>query len=150
MKANYAIEAGDVRVIRPLVYCREKATRDFSIKSSLPIINENCPACFEQPKERARIKKLLAQEESMVPSLFNNLRKALVPLMHDETYVAMQNVIRNVDRNEQLGKTKPKSSIINAEDNDDNDATEDTVSAERENGGLCSINGYCPPCFELA
>jgi tRNA 2-thiocytidine biosynthesis protein TtcA len=50
MKANYKIEAGDVRVIRPLVYVREKATRDFSQSVQLPIINENCPACFEQPK----------------------------------------------------------------------------------------------------
>lgn len=50
MKANYSIEAGDVRVIRPLIYVRELMTRDFSQASQLPIINENCPACFEQPK----------------------------------------------------------------------------------------------------
>jgi tRNA(Ile)-lysidine synthase TilS/MesJ len=50
MKANYKIEAGDVRVIRPLVYVREHSTRDFSQQAKLPIINENCPACFEQPK----------------------------------------------------------------------------------------------------
>lgn len=50
MKANYKIEAGDVRVIRPLIYVREHMTRDFSQTSKLPIINENCPACFEQPK----------------------------------------------------------------------------------------------------
>jgi tRNA(Ile)-lysidine synthase TilS/MesJ len=50
MKANYTIEAGDVRVIRPLIYVREQATRDFSQACQLPIINENCPACFEQPK----------------------------------------------------------------------------------------------------
>jgi tRNA(Ile)-lysidine synthase TilS/MesJ len=50
MKANYQIEAGDVRVIRPFIYVRETTTRDFSQQSKLPIINENCPACFEQPK----------------------------------------------------------------------------------------------------
>lgn len=50
MKANYKIDAGDVSVIRPLAYVREFATRDFSQQHSLPIINENCPACFEQPK----------------------------------------------------------------------------------------------------
>ena len=50
MKANYTIEAGDVRVIRPLVYVREKSTRDFSQEVHLPVINENCPACFEEPK----------------------------------------------------------------------------------------------------
>jgi len=53
MKANYPIEAGDnIRVIRPLVYVREKELRDFSVGQGLPIINENCPACFEQPKVR--------------------------------------------------------------------------------------------------
>ena len=50
MKANYPVEAGDVHVIRPLVYVREKELRDFSVSNRLPIINENCPACFEQPK----------------------------------------------------------------------------------------------------
>lgn len=53
MKANYTIEAGDVHVIRPLAYVREHSTRDFSQQSHLPIINENCPACFEQPKVKA-------------------------------------------------------------------------------------------------
>ena len=52
MKANYTIEAGDVRVIRPLVYVRERSTRDFSQEVRLPVINENCPACFEEPKVR--------------------------------------------------------------------------------------------------
>lgn len=50
MKANYDIEAGDVRVIRPFIYVREAQTRDFSVGCRLPVINENCPACFEQPK----------------------------------------------------------------------------------------------------
>ena len=97
MKANYKIEAGDVSVIRPLVYIRETATRDFSQQSKLPIINENCPACFEQPKERDRVKKLLKQEESMVPGLFYNLRKAFLPLLHDDTYVAMTNVVQQIE-----------------------------------------------------
>ena len=69
MKANYLIDAGDVRVIRPLIYAREKWTRDFSYEASLPVIYENCPACFEAPKERHRIKKMLAKEESVVPSM---------------------------------------------------------------------------------
>lgn len=33
----------------------------------LPIIAENCPACFEAPKERQRIKQLLAQQELLFP-----------------------------------------------------------------------------------
>lgn len=92
MKANYKIEAGDVSVIRPLIYVREKDTRDFSLQVGLPVINENCPACFEQPKERARLKKLMQQEETMVPNLFFNLKRALMPLMHSDTYEAMDSV----------------------------------------------------------
>lgn len=61
MKANYQINAGDLSVIRPMVYCRESLMTDFAKASNLPVINENCPACFEEPKERARIKKLLAR-----------------------------------------------------------------------------------------
>ena len=30
MKANYTIQAGDLRVIRPLIYCREKVFKDFA------------------------------------------------------------------------------------------------------------------------
>ena len=30
MKANYIIDAGDLRVIRPLIYVRERQTRDFA------------------------------------------------------------------------------------------------------------------------
>lgn len=58
MKANYKIEAGDVRVIRPLCYARETLTKDFARTNRLPLVNENCPACFEEPKERHRVKKV--------------------------------------------------------------------------------------------
>ena len=60
MKANYTIDAGDLRVIRPLVTCREQLFRDFSDKHELPIIADNCPACFSAPKERHRVKLMLA------------------------------------------------------------------------------------------
>lgn len=50
MKANYTVKEGDLRVIRPLVFMREKALRDFAESNKLPIIAENCPACFDQPK----------------------------------------------------------------------------------------------------
>lgn len=48
-------------------------------------------------QERHRIKALLAQEESMVPALFNNLRRALIPLMHTDTYIAMQSVAAKIE-----------------------------------------------------
>ena len=42
------------------------------------VINENCPACFEEPKERHRVKKMLAKEESLCPTVYANMRRALV------------------------------------------------------------------------
>ena len=146
MKANYVIDEGDIEVIRPLVYAREALTRDFrytlthslthslthlltyllthsSVQNHLPIINENCPACFENPKERARIKKLLVQEESMYPNLFQNFKRAFIPLMDQSMYshmatinerVAQVNIDRTIDRNcippSSKDKTKRKRS----------------------------------------
>ncbi len=47
----------------------------------LPIIPENCPACFESPKERHRTKQLLAQQELLFPRLYWSLRSAMMPVM---------------------------------------------------------------------
>lgn len=84
MKANYRINAGDLSVIRPMVYCRESLMTDFAKTNNLPIINENCPACFEEPKERARIKKLLSREETLYPNIHDKIRRAIIPIMHDD------------------------------------------------------------------
>ncbi|XP_022086161.1 uncharacterized protein LOC110976840 [Acanthaster planci] len=81
MKANYTVKEGDLRVIRPFVYTREKDLRDFAEKAKLPVIPENCPACFEAPKERHRTKQLLASQELLFPRLYNSLQAAMKPLM---------------------------------------------------------------------
>lgn len=86
MKANYVNKAEDVRVIRPFVYVREYQTREFSRVAKLPIIDENCPACFEGPKERYRIKTLLAQQEHLNPVLMSNLLRAMKPLMAEDLF----------------------------------------------------------------
>lgn len=65
MKANYKIEAGDVSVIRPLCYVRESYTKEFARTNRLPVVNENCPACFEEPKERQRVKKVRSGQQPM-------------------------------------------------------------------------------------
>lgn len=57
---------------------------EFAKKNDLPVINENCPACFEEPKERARIKKMLSREEALYPNFYDNVRRSLIPLMHDD------------------------------------------------------------------
>lgn len=71
----------DLRVIRPFVYVREKSLRDFAEGRGLPIIPENCPACFDAPTERHRVKQLLAQQEILFPKLYLSLRTAMRPLM---------------------------------------------------------------------
>lgn len=81
MKANYTVLEGDLRVIRPLVYVREKELRNFAEKVKLPVIAENCPACFEAPKERHRTKQLLAAQEILFPGLYHSLLTAMKPLM---------------------------------------------------------------------
>ncbi|KAG2377967.1 hypothetical protein C9374_008589 [Naegleria lovaniensis] len=87
MKAHYTIDAGDLRVIRPLIYVRESETKKFAWENKLPVINENCPACFEIPKERARIKTLLANQELIYPQLFLSLQTAMKPLMSKDIEV---------------------------------------------------------------
>ena len=81
MRACYMNDAGDVRVIRPLAYCRETQTAAFAAAAGLPVVADSCPACFTAPTERARIKRLLAAEERGTPHLFANLLHALRPLM---------------------------------------------------------------------
>lgn len=68
-------------MIRPFVYVREKSLRDFAEGRGLPIIPENCPACFDAPTERHRVKQLLAQQEILFPKLYLSLRTAMRPLM---------------------------------------------------------------------
>ena len=82
MKANYRVQEGDLRIVRPFVYVREKQLRTFAETQKLPVIPENCPACFENPKERHRTKQLLAQQELLFPKLYWSLKSALHPVMN--------------------------------------------------------------------
>lgn len=81
MQACYLNDAGDVRVIRPFIYVRERQTRDFARRARLPVVQENCPACFAMPMQRRRVKALLAEQERAHPRLFANLLAAMRPLM---------------------------------------------------------------------
>ncbi|MEA3411066.1 MAG: ATP-binding protein [Pseudomonadota bacterium] len=81
MKAHYRIDAGDLRVIRPLVYVRERQTAAFAAENKLPVITENCPACFSMPTEREHMKSLLSGEEDRNPLVFKSLLSTLGPLM---------------------------------------------------------------------
>jgi tRNA 2-thiocytidine biosynthesis protein TtcA len=84
MQASYVIDAGDLRVIRPFAYARERQTAAFAAAARLPVISENCPACFAAPTERMRMKQTLAALERESPKLFGSLRTALKPLMAED------------------------------------------------------------------
>lgn len=81
MKAHYVNDAGDLRLIRPLVYVRERQLADFARVAGLPVIADNCPACFRMPSQRQQMKALLAGQEAGHPALFANLLQTMRPLM---------------------------------------------------------------------
>ena len=81
MKAHYLNDSGDIRVIRPLIYARERQTAAFAAESRLPVIVDSCPACFKTPTQRLHLKQLLAAEEKQYPQLFKNLLHAIRPLI---------------------------------------------------------------------
>ena len=81
MSPHYLIDAGDLRLIRPFVYARERQTRAFAADSGLPVIFENCPACFAKPQQRYAMKQMLAEQEKQHPRIFNSLLTAMRPLM---------------------------------------------------------------------
>ena len=83
MKAHYRNDDGDLRIIRPLVYVRERLTRDFAQNNNLPVIPDSCPACFSKPTQRQHMKELLATEEEHNKLLFKSLLATLKPLMSE-------------------------------------------------------------------
>jgi hypothetical protein len=103
----------------------------------------------------------------MIPSLFSNLRKALLPLMHDETYEAMKKVnslvesLSNSNNNtNDRNSSKRNLEDVNANDNivDNNEEQDSTETKKIRSDNIpseCSINtcsedsAYCVPCYEL-
>lgn len=81
MKAHYLNDAGDVRIIRPFIYVRERMLADYAQRAGLPVIADNCPACFRTPTQREHAKALLAREEQTHAKLFANLLSAMRPLL---------------------------------------------------------------------
>jgi len=81
MKAHYTNDTGDVRIIRPLVYARERQMAEFAKVAQLPVIQDSCPACFSAPTQREHVKALLANEEREHKDVLQNLLHAMRPLM---------------------------------------------------------------------
>ena len=81
MKAHYTNDDGDLRIIRPLVYSREPQTAEFATQNQLPVIMENCPACFSMPTQRQHMKELLREEEKHNKGIYGSILKSIMPLM---------------------------------------------------------------------
>lgn len=86
MKAHYLNNEKDIRIIRPFVRVRENQTRDFARFAELPVIPDNCPACYAKPQERQRMKELLLAEEKHNKHLYANLWTAMQPLIADDNH----------------------------------------------------------------
>ncbi|VDD81434.1 unnamed protein product [Mesocestoides corti] len=67
MEANVELKGLHLRLIRPLVFCREATIEDFVSASRM---------------EQTRLKDILAAEESNNPHLFNSIISAISPLLH--------------------------------------------------------------------
>lgn len=97
------------------MYVREKDLRAFAEGTRLPIIPENCPGCFEAPKERQRMKQLLAQQEVHFPHLFSSLLTAIKPIISiDQCKVSIKSLselgLKMIKENEQLYQSLLQSS----------------------------------------
>ncbi len=84
MKAHYLNNSKDIRIIRPLIKVREADTKKFTLEQNIPVIEDNCPACYAKPQQRQRIKQLLLTEEKNNKHLYANLLKAMQPLIADD------------------------------------------------------------------
>lgn len=89
MKAHYLNDDGDIRIIRPLVRVRENQTRDFAKAANLPVIPDNCPACYAKPQARAETKALLLAQEQKNKHLYANLWTAMQPLIADDNHAGL-------------------------------------------------------------
>lgn len=67
---------GDLRVIRPFIYVREKLLEDFSIAKDLPTRPSKL---FTKPPDAAN--SVLKVQEATNPAVYENIKNALRPLM---------------------------------------------------------------------
>jgi len=92
MKANYTNDAGDLRIVRPLIYVRERQTASYAKENNLPLVKDSCPACFKMPTQRQHMKELLTEEEKNNRNLFKNLLTTMRPLLNQDYYVRASDV----------------------------------------------------------
>ncbi|XP_034934386.1 uncharacterized protein [Chelonus insularis] len=82
MKAHHYIKDHDLRIIRPFVYVREKALKQFTEEKKLPVLKAVCLSCEEIiSKKSYKNRELMAQQEKTYPRLYWSMRNALRPLI---------------------------------------------------------------------
>ncbi|MGD8593949.1 MAG: ATP-binding protein [Gammaproteobacteria bacterium] len=94
MKAMYFNEHQDVRIVRPMIYVRERQTIAYAKESDLPVIPESCPACVIKPQQRQHMKSWLAEEEKHNKNLFKNLLTTIKPLMLQDYNIRNSDVVK--------------------------------------------------------
>jgi tRNA(Ile)-lysidine synthase TilS/MesJ len=94
MKAMYLNEHGDVRIVRPMIYVRERQTIAYAKEAGLPVIAESCPACVIKPQQRQHMKAWLAEEEKHNKNLFKNLLTTIKPLMLQDYNIRNSDVVK--------------------------------------------------------
>lgn len=94
MKAMYLNEHRDIRIVRPLLYVREKQTIAYAKEANLPVIEETCPACVIKPQQRQHMKAWLAEEEKHNKNLFKNLLTTIKPLLTQEYNIRNSDVVK--------------------------------------------------------
>ncbi|KAL6258977.1 hypothetical protein P5V15_008900, partial [Pogonomyrmex californicus] len=77
MKAHYYIRREDLRVVRPFIYVREKALKQFAESKKLSISRDSRTLSEKQN----RTKELMLQQERAYPRLHWSVRTALRPLI---------------------------------------------------------------------
>lgn len=76
MAAKTVNDAGDITVIRPLVYLPEKDIINFTAQAGFRTVNCNCPVA-DKDHQRQRMKQLLNRLEVEIPQIKNSLLAAM-------------------------------------------------------------------------
>lgn len=76
LQAVSSTDGGHIRVIRPLLYIRERALEDFAVAKALPTRPSHL---FTHPPDAAR--SIMRVQEATNPNVYGNIRSALKPLL---------------------------------------------------------------------
>lgn len=107
MKACHFCSVESLKIIRPLVYVRERMIKDFADEKEIPTVKGSSPACFAPPAEIHRTKLLLSAQEQLIPDLYCNILNSIKSLMIDNSNVKLGKRERYNDKYKEInGKKK--------------------------------------------